>query len=279
MTSMGRQQEVISVPGVMERIKTPVEGVSNDSISMFHQTVVPIWSKGEFKATKRAYYAQSSPQPQASAIMDPAEYPRVQILRANMATPICNCRLSPSAPQVENYVPGTSSTANRAGTLHQVEEADFAKTIEEPNRIKNIHSRSIHRTVDLVIPDPLYISDSEEDEVPKVKVTTKRSRAPKTSTAHKIFITTPRGRGDPDTILEYVDPSTARRQVREAKLQPSYIEPSASSAFPSKMPYTSSTSTSSDHSAVGGDGSDYDQPPDLVNSSYDCVDPEDPGSM
>ena len=276
---MGRQQEVSSVPGVMERIKTPVEGVSNDSISMYHRTVVPIWSKGEFKATKRAYYAQSSPQPRASAIMDPADYPRVQIMLASMATPICNCRFSPSAPQVENYVPGTSSTANCAGTSHQVEEADFAKTIEEPNRIKKTHSLSIHRTVDLVFLDPLYISDSKEDEVPKVKVTTKRSRAPKTSTAHKTFITTPRGRGDPDTILEYVDPSTALRQTREAKLQPSNIEPSASSAFPSKMPYTSSTSTSSDHSAVGGDGSDYDQHPDLVNSSYDCVDPEDPGSM
>ena len=123
-----------------------------------------------------------------------------------------------------NYVPGTSSTANRAGTLRQVEEADFAKTIEEPNRIKNMHSRSIHRTVDLVIPDPLYISDSEADEA------TKPSRAPKTSTPqgpHKIFITTPRGRGDPDTTLEYVDPSTARRQMREAELQSSNIEPSA----------------------------------------------------
>ena len=279
MTSMGRQQEVISVPGVMERIKTPVEGVSNDSISIYHRTVVPIWSKGEFKATKRAYCAKSSPQPRAGAIMDPADYPRVQILRANMAMPICNCRFSPIAPQVENYVPGTSSTANRAGTSHQVEEADFAKTIEEPNRIKNIHSRITHRTVDLVIQDPPYISDSEEDEVPKVKVATKRSRAPKTSTAHKIFITTQGCRGDPDTTLEYVDPSPARRQMREAKLQSSNIEPSASSAFPSKMPYTSSICTFSDHSAVGGDGSDYDQPPDLVNSSYDGVDPEDPGSM
>ena len=77
MTSMGRQQEVISAPGVMERIKTPVE---------------------------------------------------------NMATPICNCC----------YVPGTSSTANRAETSHQVEEANFARTIEEPIRIKNIHSQSTH---------------------------------------------------------------------------------------------------------------------------------------
>ena len=67
--------------------------------------------------------------------------------------------------------------------------------------------------------------------------------------------------------------------MREAKLQSSNIEPSASSAFPSKMPYTSSICTFSDHSAVGGDGSDYDQAPDLVNSSYDGVDPEDPGSM
>ena len=166
---MGRQQEVISVPSVMERIKTPVEAVSNDSILIHHQNVVQIWSKEEFRATKRAYYAQSSPQPRASAIMDPADYPRVQILQANMATPICNCRFSPSAPQVENYVPGTSSTANRAGTLSHVDEADFTKTIEEPNQIKNVHSRSIHRTVDLVIQDPLYIYDSEEDEVPKIK--------------------------------------------------------------------------------------------------------------
>ena len=145
--------------------------------------------------------------------MDPADYPRVQILQANMATPIRNCRFSPSAPQVENYVPGTSSTANRAGTLSHVDEADFTKTIEEPNQIKNVHSRSIHRTVDLVIQDPLYIYDSEEDEVPKVNVFNKRSGSPKKSTAHKIFITTPRGRSDPDTSLEYVDPqaSAARR--------------------------------------------------------------------
>jgi hypothetical protein len=44
MVSMGKQQEVISEPGVqvMERIKTPVGGVNNDSISIYRQTVVPI---------------------------------------------------------------------------------------------------------------------------------------------------------------------------------------------------------------------------------------------
>ena len=270
MSSIGGQQEVISVPGEIEGIEKPVKGASNDSIAMYNPTVTSIRSKEEFRAMKRAYYTQSSPPPLASATMDPANYPRVQTPAATMYAPPCNCLFSPSAPQVENYVPGTFSLADCAGTTSpRVKDAGLAKVIEENIMIKSIQTCSTACTGALIILPSLDISDSKEEYL-QAMATTKRSRASKPSAARKIIITTPRGRGDPRTSLD-VDPRSARRQAREAMLQPSNIESSPSSASMSPSTMTAARSTSTSSLPDGGTAADEDSDtmPDLMPSSDD----------
>ncbi len=132
---------------------------------MYNPTVTPIQSgKEEFEAMKRAYYEQSSAPPPASAAMDPANYPRVQTPAATMHTPPCNCRFWPNAPQVENYVLGTFSLADCAGTTsRRVEDANLAKVIEVNIMIKSIQTRSVACTGALIILPSLDIYDSEEE--------------------------------------------------------------------------------------------------------------------
>ena len=136
------------------------------------------------------------------------------------------------------------------------------------------HFRVILHT--LVIPSSYEISDSEEDSAPKIMTPAKRSRSVKTSAARKIIISTPQGRGEPRTSLKHVDPRSARRMIREAKLQFNNIEIGTSSADATSsqtLPSTS-TSTASDPSIRGTADmeEDSDQPPDLVKSSYDSED-------
>ena len=160
---------------------------------------------------RRAYYGKSSPPPRATA------FGAQPLLRtppsARMATPPCNCTFSPSAPQVVNYVPGTIPLAVRN---IQVEDMEDAEIVADCDRIQNIIAQASASKNFLVIPESRELSDSKEDETPTAKISTKRSRFPTTSTAHKNIIATQKGHGDPRTTLEQVDPRFARRQARAA---------------------------------------------------------------
>ena len=256
MASIGGQQEVITVPDVIQRAKTPVEEVCY-SKQIYHPTVTPIRSLEELTEMRRAYYGKSSPPPRATAFGAQPSF----------------CTFSPSAPQVVNYVHGTIPPAGRN---IQVEDPVDAKIAAACDQIQNLFAHASASKNFLVIPESRELSDSEEDEILKAKTHSKRSRFPKTSTARKIIIATPQGHGDPRTTLEQVDPRLARRQARDAKLQSSNIESSTSSASMSPSTMTAARSTSTSGLPAGGTAVDEDSDtmPDLMPSSDD----EDPST-
>ena len=270
MASIGGQQEVITVPDVIQQAKTPVEEVCYGK-QIYHPTVTPIRSLEELTEMRRAYYGKSSPPPHATA------FGAQPLLRtppsARMATPPCNCTFSPSAPQVVNYVPGTIPPA---GHNIQVEDPVDAKIAAACDQIQNLFAHASASKNFLVIPESRELSDSEEDETLKAKVHAKRSRFPKTSTARKIIIATPQGHGDPRTTLEQVDPRLARRQARDAKLQSSNIESSTSSASMSPSTMTAARSTSTSSLPAGGTAADEDS--DTMQDLMPSSDDEDPST-
>jgi hypothetical protein len=139
--------------------------------------------------------------------------------------------------------------------------------------IKSVHMRSTASTAALVIQTSHAISDSEEEdgEAPQAKAPTKRFRP---SAAHKIIIATPQGRCEPHTSL-IVDPQSARKQAREAKLQSSNVKPSISPACMSLGKIRKESSTRATSSLPAGSTAvdeDSDQVPDLVTSSFDNED-------
>ena len=266
MASIGGQMEVIKVPSIIERDESLVEKVGNKT-QTYDPAATSIRSLEELTEMRRVYYGKTSPPPRATAVgirptLSTPPPPR-------MPSPDCRYPYPPSAPQVENYVPGTISAVIRN---IQVENTEDDRIEAACDRVRTDFAQAKARNDNLIIPDPLEISDSDENEVANVKAPPKRSRSSKTLTARKIIITTPQGRGDPRTTLEYLDPRSARRQARASKLQPSDIETSTASI--NQAPSLRSTSTTSDLSTSGGVGQeeDSDRMPDLVNSSYETED-------
>ena len=240
MSSIGGQQEMIIVSDDTDRAQAPVK--RNDA--------------------RKRVYNMGSPPPMASAPVIPTMRSPIP----SMNSPPCT--FSPSTPQVENYADSTGTT------LRQSVEATLSEVLETQTRAKNINASAKASKHVFTIPAPAEVSESDEDPVPLTKPKSKRSRSSKSSTARKIIVTTPQGNGEP-----VVDPRSARLQNRTTKFKLSNTDPSASSAAPSTTTHARSTSTSSVHSAIGDDGSDYDKPPDLIGSSSDDVGSADPDNM
>ena len=108
MSSIGGQQEIITVPDVTDRIDTP---------------------KGKVNETrKRAHYMDVSPLPMARA-------PHV-LVDHNLSTPpasgsLYNSAFSPGAQKVESYMDHARTNAERPGTtLRQVLEVTLSEVQE-----------------------------------------------------------------------------------------------------------------------------------------------------
>ena len=261
MSSIGGQQMVVSVPDDAGRIKhCNVEEMANRNTVYYH-TVTPIRSKEERERPKHEYDSRPSPPPPACPVAWSATN-RSQLLTPPMASRSPICTFSPSAPQVENIVDSTDSSSSPCDglTLRYVDN-DIVEHTARPR------TRSIARV------EGLDISDSKEDEVPKLATTTK-SRAPRSSAARKL-ITDSKSRREPLSALNN-DSSPACRQTRNTRFQVQNIEQTSSPACmsPSESRTKSSAHLTSTLPTGGGAGTDKDSDPltdllDPVSSSFD----------
>jgi hypothetical protein len=204
MSSIGGQQEIITVPDITDRINEP-KGKENET-------------------RKRGSYMDFSPPPKARA-------PHLELI---MSTPpsLYNSDFSSRAPQVESYMDHALTNAERLGTTcaklwksptpcsgRRKPESRTATQVPRPAS-KSFTSRPLLRSLN---PPRVFVA----------KPVSKRSRSSKTSMARKIIVPA-QGRGDISTAQEpKVDSRTARRQNRSTKLQLNDIAPSAPSAIPS----------------------------------------------
>ena len=231
---------VVSVPDDAGRIEDIVmKKMTDDGSRMYHPTVNPIRTKEDRERSKRECYSRLSPPlPACPSAWSAANWPQLPTPPTPCRTP--DCAFSPRAPQVENIVDATASSSGPCygPALRQVENAkENAEIAELGTRPR---TRSIARRDGLVIPDSLDISDSKDDECPKVPTSTK-SRAPRSSAARKL-ITDSKSRRESLSALNN-DSRHARRQTRNTRSQVQNIEQTSSPACMSPSESRTSSST------------------------------------